>query len=391
MQLRLRFQSVSRPLTVALATTTLLVCWASGCSSYDDRIGLLAPEPPSFTNADASASAAEPEAGLTAYCPATTCLAPFTTCPGSRFACDVNVMTDPENCGSCGFRCPSDRPGASFTCVAGTCVMECIHPTRTRDCNGILDDDCEVILGTNDNCTACGDTCPDPAKPCIYDYSTGVGKCGCGVGSLFCGSGGCIDPNTSDVHCGGCGNACDPSGGGGERRAHTYYGCSGGTCGHLKCESLYADCDQDVTNGCEASLLSPTSCGGCGIVCDANQACLRNANGVPECLCPPGQTRCGSGCTDLRSDAANCGSCGMVCSQASGWTTGVAVCSYGSCRFQCAQGRGDCNGDLRDGCETNLDSDPRNCGACGNSCEPGQPCMAGRCAVVPCDEAGETR
>jgi len=390
MPLRPHFQSVSRPLTVALATTTLLVCWASGCSSYDDRIGLLVPEPPSFTAADASV--AEAEAGLTAYCPATTCLAPFTTCPGSLFPCDVNLMTDPGNCGSCGFKCPSPTPGASFSCVAGKCAMEC-NATRERrlDCNGFLDDDCEVRLGTNDNCNACGDKCPDPAKPCIYNPQTNTGKCGCDAGYLFCGMG-CEDPNSSDDHCGGCGNACDRAGSGGPLATpNMYYGCKGGTCDHLKCESLFADCDQVPANGCEVSLLSPTNCGGCGIVCDSNQSCVLNGEGVPECLCPPGQTFCSGRCRDLRTDDAHCGSCGVQCSQSAGWQTGVSVCSYGSCRFQCAQGRGDCNGELRDGCEINLNSDPTNCGECGHTCEPGQPCMAGTCAVVPCGEGVEAR
>lgn len=380
-----------RAVVATVVASSLALVW--GCSTTEVRLGVQPAEQPSFTAADASV--AEAEAGLIAYCPATTCLAPFTTCPGSRFMCDVNLMSDPENCGSCGFKCPSSQYSsfgeATFTCVAGTCVMQCKkYPRWTLDCNGLLDDDCEVTLGTNDNCTACGDKCSDPAKPCIFNQQNGTGKCGCDEGRLYC-STDCIDPSSADEHCGGCGNSCDREGGGRQSRPNMYYGCSDGTCDHLKCESGYTDCDQDLANGCETSLVSPTSCGGCGIVCDANQVCKVDSQGVPRCMCPPGQTLCGDGCVDLRSDHTNCGSCGVQCSQAAGWTTGVAVCNYGACAFQCAQGRADCNGEEKDGCEINLNSDPRNCGKCGHTCEPAQPCVAGSCAVVPCSEGVEAR
>ena len=263
----------------------------------------------------------------------------------------------------------------------------------TLDCNGMLDDDCEVTLGTDDNCTACGDQCRDPAKPCIFDESTGTGSCGCGAGRLFCEGVGCVDPKADDEHCGGCGNACDPTGDGAEIRPNTYYGCSGGTCGHVKCENRYEDCDQDRANGCEVSLLSPTNCGACDNVCDANQSCELNSRNIPECMCPPGQTFCPNrrSCVDLRVDPDNCGACGTVCFLHGPADHAAGVCNYGSCTLQCAQGWGNCNGDQRDGCEVNLNSDPRNCGACGNACEPGQPCVGGRCAIEPCSEGSGAR
>lgn len=45
---------------------------------------------------------------------------------------------------------------------------------------------------------------------------------------------------------------------------------------------------------------------------------------------------------------------------------------------ECPEGRGDCNDDESDGCETDLTSDPDHCGHCGNVCEEGS-CVLGRC------------
>ena len=44
----------------------------------------------------------------------------------------------------------------------------------------------------------------------------------------------------------------------------------------------------------------------------------------------------------------------------------------------------DCNGNATDGCESNSNSDVRNCGSCGNVCDAGDLCCNGDC--VPEDE-----
>jgi len=320
---------------------------------------------------------------------------PFTTCPSSQYPCDVNLMTDPKNCGSCGFECKGSV-GALLDCVGGKCVFHCKTGTGpTADCNGLVDDDCEVKLGTNDNCNGCGDRCPDPDKPCIYDQSSGIGRCGCEAGLLYCTPGAqdpCVDPTIDDKNCGACGNACDPAGDGGTLHDHMYYGCQGSQCGRPKCALGYADCDHDLSNGCETSLLTDDDCGGCGTACDPGQTCRVNPSTKrPECLCPQGQTLCGDRCVNLTTDPDHCGSCENSCFDGAQSKNNVPVCSYGSCEWACKQGWGDCNGDPTDGCEINLSSDQRNCGACGNACDAlaGQPCVGGQCAVRPCDEEGE--
>ncbi len=380
--------------TIAAASFTLAI--GSGGCSHRDPLNV-APSPeggaPSFTAIDASV--VEQEGGTIEYCPATSCPEPYTTCPGSRFQCDVNLMTDRANCGGCGITCPGRVAGinADFACVAGKCVMTC-SDHRSFDGNGILDDGCEAPLGTNDNCNDPGDKCPDPAKPCIF-LAAQNWRCGCiEPGNLLCGSlniSSCIDPQTNDANCGACGNACSPSGDGGTLPDNTYYGCVAGECGHLKCTAKHADCDGNEANGCEADLLSPSTCGACGHACAPGQTCIQNPDTLAiECACPPGQTLCGDRCVNLGNDPKNCGGCGTDCTFATK-VKGYGFCKFGACELGCMEGWGNCNHDPGDGCETNFDSDPRNCGGCGVECEIGQPCIAGRCAVEPCGPGGPTK
>ena len=380
-----------RKVVAAVGFSTALV---AACGVDRQVVGVL-PAPveggtPSFTTADA---APDPERAFTEYCPTAGCPAPFTTCTDSHFPCDVDLSRDPANCGSCGFRCEGSG-AAKFDCISGTCALRCKNEPGawTRDCNGVIDDDCEVRLGSNENCNGCGDRCPDPANPCIFDDEVGKGQCGCGPDRLYCGRN-CIDPKTNDKNCGGCGIVCPPNVDGGTLKPNTYLGCFDEECGHVKCSEDYADCDKDKDNGCETWLLSPSDCGACNHACDPGQTCVKNSKGTIKCICPPGQTLCGGTCTDLATDPDNCGACGVRCVTTSTVGNSVGICVYGSCTLSCAQGWGDCNGDPRDGCEGNLSSDPRNCGACGNACDvlAGQPCIASRCAVHPCGEGEEAR
>ncbi len=350
--------------------------------------------------------ATEPsEAGLTNYCPSNKCPADRVTCPNSRFPCDVNIAVDQNNCGACGFACPQNTYGSTFVCVDGTCQMECLgSPTKYLDCDGLVDNGCEVVPATNENCGACGRKCEDPSKPCI-ERPVGGWDCGCLAPEIVCAGGWgrlqCTDPQFDDDNCNGCGNVCDPRDGGGrDPLPNTYFGCAGGECQKYKCNKDYSDCDGDLysktSNGCEAYLWDAKNCGGCGNACPPGQQCQPDVFGKPICACPPGQTYCGScygawpsgcygECKDLSSDPQNCGACGGGC----GWSNNIyGVCEFGSCTYRCQEGTADCNGNLEDFCEVNIDSDPNNCGACGNACDAiaGQACVHGRCAVEPCQE-----
>ena len=153
---------------------------------------------------------------------------------------------------------------------------------------------------------------------------------------------------------------------------------------------FWADCNHDiVTDGCEIDLRSDVAnCGQCGNVCEPGQQCFTESN-VVACQCKQGRTLCPAranmpaSCVDTENDPRNCGACGYVCPFV---PNAKAVCDRGRCGHACLPGTADCNGRDDDGCEVDLNKDPRNCGGCGATCDVaiGQPCVGGRCLMGEC-------
>lgn len=397
MRSRLRSDRPSHPrLGIALTTISLALAW--GCSTSHDRLGVAVDDqpPPAFVAEDAGIDA--DDGGLVNYCPSNKCPPGWTTCPTSRFPCDVNLLSDVNNCGACGSACP---PGVNetFSCDNGACKMAC---GKNLDCDGIVDNGCELFPVDDKNCGACGKECKDPDKRCVYQGEFGISNvdCGCPNGKASCDSSGiCYDLESDDTNCGTCGTQCDPTNGGMPALPNAKYGCGDGQCGALKCTGRFANCDGKSENGCETSVVADDNCGACGFACPAGTACRVDSNTLePTCMCPTGLTYCqdrcegevcfGS-CVDLTTDYTNCGACGAYC----GYLNGAPrTCAFGSCEMRCRDGLADCNNSQSDGCEVNTNSDPRNCGGCGQVCDAvaGQACVAGRCVVEPCDQdAGE--
>lgn len=342
---------------------------------------------------------------LTDYCPTDKCPPGWTTCPNSRFPCDVNLLADVKNCGACGLSCPTDTGNEIFACVEGTCALTCRGSSRMLDCDGIVDNGCEASSFHDEHCGACGNKCSNPSKRCVDQSGRngdGIYGCGCPANKIYCDRG-CWDPISDDDYCGDCETHCDPTNGGAPAIPHAYYGCVNSHCGNVKCEPYYANCDNQEANGCEQFLVEDDNCGACGNACGDGQVCRLDENNVARCMCPPDKTFCDAGCydgfcfgrcVDLTSDNYNCGACGVDCYVPERNAKGV--CNYGACVMDCNEGRADCNNAWSDGCEVNTDSDPQNCGACGHVCDAvaGQACVAGRCVVEPCSKdagGGPTR
>jgi len=389
------------PSIVALLTVTALsMAW--GCSTVDERLGIEINAPPEqFGTPDAGPDALPDPRELVSYCPSAQCPPGWTTCPDSRFPCDTNILADDQNCGGCGLACPADGINANFTCNEGSCVMQCSESFGSKDCDGVVDNGCESGQRDPLNCGACGVACAVGQDCKWQDDAFQIVGCGCPAGTVDCGT--CTDVEIDDRNCGGCNVACDPTGGeNAPQYANSYYGCADSQCGRVKCQSGFIDCDGDVENGCETSILSADNCGGCGVKCASDQWCALGNQGLPVCMCElPGMTFCKTGeenglatgyCTDLTTSRGNCGACGNVCPHV-GSITEEAYCDYGKCGMHCRDGAADCNGATADGCEIDTNRDPRNCGGCGIECDLklGQACVAGKCVVEPCDQvdAGE--
>jgi hypothetical protein len=375
------------------------------CTEKRTDLGGDPASPPAFIEPDASLIL---DAGLElrSYCPSDRCPPGHTTCPNSQFLCDIDLLTDPDNCGECGNSCRAENGGAyeDYACVGGRCVMTC-KVQNALDCDGVPDNGCETNPQlNNDHCGTCGNKCPAD-KPCIFRGLAEYG-CGCREGEIACPGPGiqallpCVDPENDDEHCGACDNACPREGDGTETPPpNTYFGCFESQCGTLKCVAapgvMWGDCDAVRDNGCEQSLIDDDNCGMCGNKCPDGQKCALNPYQFPECMCPQGQTFCGScdypdgvcrgACADLVNDDENCGACGARC-PAEG-PRSVQACVYGKCERTCETGWADCNGNGDDGCETHVAADPKNCGGCGIVCDgiAGQACVDGQCMVEPCD------
>ena len=87
--------------------------------------------------------------------------------------------------------------------------------------------------------------------------------------------------------------------------------------------------------------------------------------------------------TNTALDVEHCGACGKACST----VHGTPACHDSMCSIACAPGFADCNGDVSDGCETDLNATNTSCGTCGHVCEGAfakEECRAGKCVVTSC-------
>lgn len=103
--------------------------------------------------------------------------------------------------------------------------------------------------------------------------------------------------------------------------------------------------------------------------------CVQNECPPPWASCP-GDGLC---TTNLTNDVKNCGACGVTCPRLRSTMHATALCAAGKCTYACDELFADCNGDTKDGCETDIAADPKNCGGCGITCKEGVICWRGAC------------
>lgn len=380
------------PSTVSTAIIAGLVVTALGAAcSPEDRLVNVGHETaePSLIAPDASDDV---EVGPTdvPMCPVTTCTLPWTTCPSSEFPCSTNLLTDVENCGGCGMRCPRAdlTTHSSWTCVDGKCNLICeasLPENPYADCDGDFSNGCEASLGEADNCGICGNDC---SVGSVCKRLTCVDACeSAGLPNKCYWAGpeypeyfDCVDFASDDSNCGDCYIACDPADPTlPSLPADMVYGCSGAKCGAPKCsQSLARNCNGLLEDGCEVTIHTDANCAGCNDTCSPGTHCRQHPTNMNMYVCladaPP------ESCDSPNS----CGTCGHECPGLRGAHFNAA-CTQGICGGECQFGYADCNNLLADGCEVNARVDNRNCGACGNACLPEQVCFQGTCQVAPCD------
>ncbi|MFN7134086.1 MAG: hypothetical protein ACK4N5_18555, partial [Myxococcales bacterium] len=104
--------------------------------------------------------------------------------------------------------------------------------------------------------------------------------------------------------------------------------------------------------------------------------------GTPDAGC----LTCGGVCIDADSDPKNCGGCGNDCTKLPN-VNGKALCVKGACVLPpeaCVEGYAHCSSNVEDGCETRID-EPGHCGSCITTCTGAAPkctSMAGKYSCV---------
>ncbi len=319
---------------------------------------------------------------VNSVCGVSMCQAGRADCNGNPAdGCEVDVNTDPLNCGGCGLACFEANGAAG--CVGGKCTVASCN-AGFADCDGNAANGCETNLKTNTNCGACGTPCAlaNATTSCASGACLLTGCTGTFANCDGNAANGCeVDTSTNLSNCGTCGNACSS--------VHGAPSCAGGACS-INCAAGFGNCDANVANGCEtATTNNVNACGSCGNVCavlNGTPTCSGTTCAIAACNAPfkdcDGQYA--DGCeTNTSTSLTNCGACGVACTNADGTTS----CTAGACAPVCATGFGDCDGNKANGCETNLTSSLTNCGSCGSVCSlpnANTACQTSVCVITSC-------
>jgi hypothetical protein len=261
-------------------------------------------------------------------CTAAECEEGRADCDGDvENGCETSLRTL-ENCGVCGQPCTPSYANQTVTCETGVCQLaDC--ETGFYDCDQDPLTGCESSLKDRLNCGECG-------RLCDYDHATescSSGSCeliACEAGFGNCNSDvvdGCETDLTTTDNCGECGRLCDYD--------HATESCSSGSCELIACDSGFDNCNSDIADGCETDLTTTDNCGECGRTCQQDHTTFSCTNG--QCVivaCESGWDNCdeddSNGCEASLKSSENCGRCGHQCT-----LIGPFCCDDGTCAWWC--------------------------------------------------------
>src|SRR5579871_180053 len=213
---------------------------------------------------------------------------------------------------------PACAPG--YLCQSGTCVQGSTIDMAAGDGGGVCAQPCSGLTphcNAKGHCVGCLDDGQCPQGHYCKVQSDTVANCviGC-TGDQQCGNGKCCGGSCSDVssdafNCGQCNKACAGT--------HQSATCNNGVCSGGACDPGWGDCDGNPANGCETNLhVDPNNCTACGMKCGLPNAVVGCADGCYIAACQFGWADCdnnmGNGCeTSVLSDPQNCGGCATPC------------------------------------------------------------------------------
>jgi hypothetical protein len=311
-----------------------------------------------------------------------TCIPNNDGCIGPSYPCtaDANCSDDGWYC--CGPKATGNPLEETFYrdyfCNASNMCDYTI--TNAVDCDADDKKYCEGDIRKNKDCNCAeGDInvacyCIITSKDCNDDNGCYAYGTGCEDRDYYCSGGSCrytVSNRHTDYYDDWV-YYCDGDNVRKHRKFHNFY-CDGGSCSDHESnwtdDQLVEPCDDKdgwYLDGPSADEYRDYYC--------SNGDCDNYT--VTGHRCNAGFGNCdgdwSNGCeVNLNTDPNNCGSCGNSCGA-------NAYCTGGTCH--CNAGFGNCDGDWSNGCEVNLNTDPNNCGACGNVCPPELPiCEEGEC------------
>ncbi|MFO0630766.1 MAG: hypothetical protein U0325_34780 [Polyangiales bacterium] len=239
----------------------------------------------------------------------------------------------PRHCGACGRSCALAHVSLDAArCDMGRCVIASACEPGWGDCNGVESDGCETALVDATNCGACGNRCSGPTPMCRAAGAAGDG----GVGDA------------------GLDAAADGS-------VSAGYACASGCMStERRCGTTCVDVTATRCTAAPAGTLRQRRQRRARVPHGRVRGAVRRRLGR---LRPRPRQRLRGAARDR--PRAHCGACDTACADVEG---APGVCVGGRCALTCGATVGNCDGDLSNGCEANLLTDVRHCGACGAAC-----------------------